>query len=381
MFTIGSDTDGSIKFFSNKMNLIDGGIAILGINPDNTISTTENLLAYIGSKIRNYITIDNTSISKNGITINTPTNGTENITLAAGGGNIILISSNIDTPSSGNIYYLGINDNNEVTSLTGVGPIIPGVFTSLSASENVSLGTFSSGIGANISIPNNNTSPINIECSSGISLQSNNSSITLSGSLITPPLPNTSSIIISLDAQNNIVTSNGNYIYSIGEINSANNYISVDNINNTAITLNGSIFLQNSGFILPGLDQTAILTIDNNGQIGILLSSNTYKKNIKPLNIKEEDFQTLIPYEYEYINKNKKEFGLIAEEVYKNQSLKDALVVLDKENNPLTINYQAVLIALLEQFLKYKQENKIIITKQNEKINLLENKILYLLSK
>jgi len=91
--------------------------------------------------------------------------------------------------------------------------------------------------------------------------------------------------------------------------------------------------------------------IDNDGKLGVSLSSQRFKRDIKPIDKASEAILSFKPVTFHYKNdaKNTPCFGLIAEEVAK---VNPALVVPDKEGKPYTVRYDAVNAMLLNEFLK-----------------------------
>ena len=86
-------------------------------------------------------------------------------------------------------------------------------------------------------------------------------------------------------------------------------------------------------------------------QLGILTSSERFKKNIATMEKASEAILSLRPvtFHYKTDEKNTPQFGLIAEEVAK---VNPALVLPDKEGKPYTVRYEAVNAMLLNEFLK-----------------------------
>ncbi len=227
------------------------------------------------------------------ITSHSPSNG--DIILTTGpqtNGNIYITSKNIKTPSNGELCMLGINDQNQIITFSKDNPITA-TFHDLSAIGTISLGTYKPGISASISINNN-------------LLQ---------------------------------------------------NYIQ-----NNGIVFNGDVYFNNSGFSLPTQNQTTTLIVDSKGKIGILLSSSKFKENINNLNISKTSFEKLQPRTYnyknnikEYFDKENKEIGLIAEEIDTIPELRP-LVIYDKDNNPLSVNYNALSVLNTHQILKNQEK-------------------------
>ncbi len=213
-------------------------------------------------------------------------------------------------------------------------------------------------------------------------------SITMTGNQILTPSPG-KIVFLGIDENNTVITIEGgetpplNDLTAVGQV-SLGTYIN-DVGASVFIPSDGGLspiaFQASSGFVfkgdftLPGVDETALLTIDHDGKLGILLSSIIYKEQVRKLDVNEEDFNKLSPCRYHYKGKNKLEYGLIAEEVFLLDSLKEALVVLDSNEKPLTVNYQAVLMTLLEQFLAYREKMNRVTSEQERRISQLERKI------
>ena len=92
--------------------------------------------------------------------------------------------------------------------------------------------------------------------------------------------------------------------------------------------------------------------IDNiNQRLGVLSSSERFKKDISTMETASEAILSLRPVTFHYKSdtKDTPQFGLIAEEVAK---VNPALVLPDKEGKPYTVRYEAVNAMLLNEFLK-----------------------------
>jgi len=92
------------------------------------------------------------------------------------------------------------------------------------------------------------------------------------------------------------------------------------------------------------------VVIDSAGQLGTQSSSGRYKKDIKPMDTASEAILSLKPvtFQYKSDNRNRPEFGLIAEEVAKvNPNL-----VVYQDGEIYTVRYEAVNAMLLNEFLK-----------------------------
>jgi hypothetical protein len=93
--------------------------------------------------------------------------------------------------------------------------------------------------------------------------------------------------------------------------------------------------------------------INSDGRLGLITSSQRFKKGIKPMNRASEALFSLKPVTFRY----KKEidplgipqFGLVAEEVAK---VHPDLVIRDQEGKPYTVRYEQINAMLLNEFLK-----------------------------
>jgi uncharacterized coiled-coil protein SlyX len=96
---------------------------------------------------------------------------------------------------------------------------------------------------------------------------------------------------------------------------------------------------------------TAPVIVSDTGQLGTVVSSERFKKDINPMDRTSEDILSLRPVTFHYKSdaKGTPQFGLIAEEVAK---VNPALVLPDKEGKPYTVRYDAVNAMLLNEFLK-----------------------------
>jgi hypothetical protein len=117
-----------------------------------------------------------------------------------------------------------------------------------------------------------------------------------------------------------------------------------ENLDNT--TWIGNVFnvTTNSG-------TTAPVIVSNDGQLGTVVSSERFKKDIAAMNNASDAILSLRPvtFHYKTDTKGTPQFGLIAEEVSK---VNPELVLLDKEGKPYTVRYDAVNAMLLNEFLK-----------------------------
>jgi hypothetical protein len=112
---------------------------------------------------------------------------------------------------------------------------------------------------------------------------------------------------------------------------------------------------------------TAPVVVSADGQLGVVASSERFKKDIATMEKTSEAILSLRPVTFHYKTdiKGVPQFGLIAEEVAK---VNPALVLPDKEGKPFTVRYDAVNAMLLNEFLKEHQT----VQKQQKEINALK---------
>jgi hypothetical protein len=96
---------------------------------------------------------------------------------------------------------------------------------------------------------------------------------------------------------------------------------------------------------------TAPVIVSDTGQLGTVVSSERFKKDITTMDKASEAILAFRPvtFHYKTDTKDTPQFGLIAEEVAK---VNPALVLPDKEGKPFTVRYDAVNAMLLNEFLK-----------------------------
>lgn len=96
---------------------------------------------------------------------------------------------------------------------------------------------------------------------------------------------------------------------------------------------------------------TAPVIVSDTGQLGTVVSSERFKKDIATMDNASEATMSFRPvtFHYKTDSKDTPQFGLIAEEVAK---ANPALVLPDKEGKPYTVRYDAVNAMLLNEFLK-----------------------------
>jgi hypothetical protein len=141
-----------------------------------------------------------------------------------------------------------------------------------------------------------------------------------------------------------------------GSVTTASNVICIGdqvggaNVSNT--TWIGNVYgtTTQSGTTLP-------VIVSNDGQLGTIISSQRFKKDIATIEKASETILSLRPVTFHYKTDTKgiPQFGLIAEEVAK---VNPALVLFDKEGKPYTVRYDAVNAMLLNEFLKEHRKNE-----------------------
>jgi Chaperone of endosialidase len=96
---------------------------------------------------------------------------------------------------------------------------------------------------------------------------------------------------------------------------------------------------------------TVPVVVSDGGQLGVVASSERFKKDIANMATASEAILALRPVTFHYKTdaRGTPQFGLVAEEVAK---INPALVVPDKDGKPYTVRYDAVNAMLLNEFLK-----------------------------
>jgi hypothetical protein len=115
--------------------------------------------------------------------------------------------------------------------------------------------------------------------------------------------------------------------------------------------VSGSCFIGHIRSVTTAQNNALPVLIDSDGQLGTISSSRRYKKEIKAMDKTSEAILALKPvtFHYKSDNKNRPEFGLIAEEV---AEVNPDLVVRDENGEIYTVRYDAVNAMLLNEFLK-----------------------------
>jgi hypothetical protein len=108
---------------------------------------------------------------------------------------------------------------------------------------------------------------------------------------------------------------------------------------------------------IAGIYGTAVagdgVVVDANGQLGVQVSSERFKDEIKPMDKASEAILALKPVTFHYKKEldpaGIQQFGLVAEQVEK---VNPDLVTRDAQGKPYTVRYEAVNAMLLNEFLK-----------------------------
>jgi hypothetical protein len=160
----------------------------------------------------------------------------------------------------------------------------------------------------------------------------------------------TANTAIGNSALDNLTTGSSNIVVGQGgaNITTASNVIAIgsDGANMSSTTWIGNIF-----GVTTISGTTAPVIVSDSGQLGTVVSSERFKKDIVSMDKASEIVLSLRPVTFHYRSdaKNTPQFGLIAEEVAK---VDLALVLPDKEGKPYSVRYDQVNAMLLNEFLK-----------------------------
>jgi hypothetical protein len=296
LLTIPQESQGNIILQSDSLTPLVQGTTALGLNHTSSLVSSEATQFIIGDLTKAYISVDNTvaSTSPNAIILESK-NFTQNIALRSGK-NISLEGEKIDLPDAGTILYLGLDDQKEICTLTSMPPS-PGEFTTLRVTQSASIGTFSSTTGgAHLLIPYQTGTKSSLTSSTGIVLDS-------------PSI-------------------------EIGQ-------------ETGSIELSGAIKLVNQAFPMPSQNSSLLITINSNGVISPLLSSEKYKEDIREYTWEDtKDFISKIKI-FRYKNEEKYHIGWIAEEVAeqvqeKNQR-KNIFIIYNNQGDIIGVDHISLL--------------------------------------
>jgi hypothetical protein len=109
--------------------------------------------------------------------------------------------------------------------------------------------------------------------------------------------------------------------------------------------------------VIPGVANTLPVVIDLNGQLGTVVSSRRFKREVRPMDNASEAIHALKPVTFHYKSDgtNTPQFGLLAEEV---AEVNPDLVVRDENGEIYSVRYEAVNAMLLNEFLKEHRKNE-----------------------
>jgi hypothetical protein len=158
----------------------------------------------------------------------------------------------------------------------------------------------------------------------------------------------------------------GNAVNTANEVICLGANVGGENVSNTTWIANVYGVFTQSGTGAP-------VIVSDTGQLGIIVSSERFKKDIVAMAKASEAILSLRPvtFHYKTDTKGTLQFGLIAEEVAK---VNPALVLPDKGGKPYTVRYDAVNAMLLNEFLKEHRKNEeqeATIAKQQKQIDAL----------
>jgi hypothetical protein len=345
-----------------------GSNVVLTLDPNGNIATSDaNAVIVLGDdniiNQKNFISVDN-SVSENGIILSTAsiTSPTNNIQLNAGLNNINLTFA---SSSSSSYNLLAIDTSGNLKELNPQAPLIVGSLTAAAQNgEFVSLGV-TGGNTFNLSSSENTT--LATKAGYNIILESAGHIEMLSTDLTNGP---TIATVLALNTTNNIETSDKASKFLLGEYNPSRNYITVDNstTNPSGIILNGELKITG----LPGVSalaagHTAALTVDNAGNVGIVISDIRKKENVRALEI-GDDFYAMRPISYTIKDKanSATEFGFSAQDL-RGTSCESA-IIWGVDGEPVSIDYKSVFTAAIAKFFETR-------TLLLEKVSELESKV------
>jgi hypothetical protein len=119
--------------------------------------------------------------------------------------------------------------------------------------------------------------------------------------------------------------------------------------------VDNSTWISNVWGVTTQSGNTAPVVVSDGGQLGVVASSERFKKDIACMKDASSVLLALRPVTFHYKSdaKDTPQFGLIAEEVAK---VNPALVLRDQDGKPFTVRYDAVNAMLLNEFLKEHQK-------------------------
>ena len=140
--------------------------------------------------------------------------------------------------------------------------------------------------------------------------------------------------------------------YAGWSVTEANNVICIGSL---GADVSNSTWIGNVWGVTTQSGNTAPVVVSDGGQLGVVASSERFKKDIAGMKDASSVLLALRPVTFHYKSdaKDTPQFGLIAEEVAK---VNPALVLRDQDGKPFTVRYDAVNAMLLNEFLKEHQK-------------------------
>jgi len=186
-----------------------------------------------------------------------------------------------------------------------------------------------------------------------------------------------SNVAIGRGALSNSTTGGSNLALGIDAGNQVITASNVIAIGHTAANLSDTTWISNVFGVTTQSGTTAPIIVSDSGQLGTVVSSERFKKDIAAMEKASEAILALRPviFHYKTDTKGTPQFGLIAEEVAK---VNPALVLPDKEGKPFTVRYDAVNAMLLNEFLKEHltvQDQGATIAQQQKEIKALREEL------
>jgi len=130
--------------------------------------------------------------------------------------------------------------------------------------------------------------------------------------------------------------------------------IGEDGDNDGGVTASNRTYIGNIHDVSPGSGGVQTVVVDQDGQLGILVSSRRFKKDIKPMDQISEAILKLKPVTFHYNNRDSQkgqelDYGLIAEEVAK---VNPDWATYEASGEPLSVRYNEINVMLLNEFIK-----------------------------
>jgi Chaperone of endosialidase len=162
-------------------------------------------------------------------------------------------------------------------------------------------------------------------------------------------------IAIGVQALGNNISGNNNI--GLGNVTgpgvtTATNVICIGQVNGANV--DSTTWISGIWNVNPQSGNTANVVVSDQGQLGVLPSSERFKKDIQPMTKASESILAFKPVTFRYKDQKNstQQFGLIAEEV---AAVNPDLVVRNKDGKPYSVRYDQVNAMLLNEFLKGHQ--------------------------